>query len=137
MSGSPSGDQNDEPLEGDFNWSRDADVVVHSQDAIAVYPNKHGAVVVRCERTWDEERDPTIIIAREHVIRIVQAILEAAGLGDIPYDRGSVEGGIQDVPIATAEVAGPGSQGSRRSEDDGPNTPDCRTDATLFSIAAE
>jgi hypothetical protein len=67
-----------EPSE-EFHWfGAEAEVVIRGQRAVAVYPNPWGAVVIRAERTWDEEADTCIIIDKAHARAVAEAILAAA-----------------------------------------------------------
>jgi hypothetical protein len=86
---------------GDFNWWGDDEaIVVQDQAATAIYANKHGGVVLRQQRAWDEENDTYIVVARENAIRVANAILDAAGHGDLMFYRPSRSGaGYEDVGI--------------------------------------
>ena len=89
----------------DFNWRSDASIAVCEQRSIAVYKISYGQIVVRRERSWDEEDDCFIPIAQENVLTVVRAILEAAGMehvylykqgpGDLCHDIDWPEGPIQ------------------------------------------
>jgi hypothetical protein len=104
--------------------------VVHTQDTIVVYPNKNGAVVLRRERTWDEEHDTDIVIAREHAIRVAYAILNAAGFSDIQFYRA---GGAMKPPDRGREP----DQSKNRHSTDGPNDSANGADRpTLLQMAA-
>jgi hypothetical protein len=46
---------------------------------VAVYLNPDNAIVLRKQRTWDEDGDTFIVIARCNAPVVAQAILEAAG----------------------------------------------------------
>jgi hypothetical protein len=67
----------------DFLWRADnEDIVMPEQRATAVYRNCWGQVVIRQERTWDEDTDAFIIIARDHVPAVInrlQALLRQPG----------------------------------------------------------
>ena len=71
----------------DFDWTSNESIAVHEQPAIAVYCNSYGQVVLRRERSWDEEEDCFIPIARENVLTIVRAILVAADMEDCQLHR--------------------------------------------------
>jgi hypothetical protein len=65
----------------EFDWNSDAvTVVARTQQAIAVYQNLHGAVVIREQQGWDEDADTIIVIQPEHARAVAAAILSAAGL---------------------------------------------------------
>jgi hypothetical protein len=60
--------------DGDFNW-RDTDaVVVRQQDAIAVYGNPAGDLVIRRRQAWDENEDVWIVVARTQVRTVIAAM---------------------------------------------------------------
>lgn len=40
----------------EFDWGDKESVVVKSQDAIAVYPNPDGDIVIRRQQSWQEAR---------------------------------------------------------------------------------
>jgi hypothetical protein len=84
----------------DFDWSNDDSVVLRDQPAVAIYSNKFQQVVIRCERTWDQEEDVVVLVDFAH------AILETAGHGDIEFIRPS-RGGFVDVDQADDELPGP------------------------------
>jgi hypothetical protein len=71
----------------EFDWTADESVAVQEQPAIAVYPNPVGQVVIRRQRSWDEEDDSFVHISRGNVLTIVGAILAAAGMDDIRLYR--------------------------------------------------
>lgn len=58
-----------------FNWNDGEDIVVHEQRALAVYENKFGGIVIRQERSWDDEDDTFIVLASPGAAyRLVEAI---------------------------------------------------------------
>lgn len=58
----------------DFSW-RDTDaVVVRQQDAIAVYSNPDGDLVIRRRRAWDEEDDVWIVVAQTQIRSVIDAM---------------------------------------------------------------
>ncbi|MGV3727750.1 hypothetical protein [Hydrogenophaga sp.] len=69
----------------DFDWYSDADkesVVVPSVQAVAVYINPHGDVVIRQQDPMGDE-DSVIVIPRSNAKTIAKAITEAA---KAPFD---------------------------------------------------
>lgn len=68
---------------GDFDWINDPDIIVREQPAIAVFRNGAGAVVIRQERTWDDDEDVYIVVWPEHAQRLCEAILQASGGHDV------------------------------------------------------
>jgi hypothetical protein len=73
--------------EDQFDWASSESVAVHEQPSIAVYQNPYGQVVLRRERSWDEDDDCFIPIARENVLTVIRAILVAADMGDAKLYR--------------------------------------------------
>jgi hypothetical protein len=74
-------------MSGDrFDWTS-SDVVVRQQDALAVYQNPYGDVVIRREAAWDEDDDVCVVVARQNVSAVVAAILHTVGL-DEPEEMG-------------------------------------------------
>ena len=63
----------------EFDWRENDSIMVREQPAIAVYLNNYGQVTLRRERSWNEEEDCLIPIARENVLTVVRAVLLAAG----------------------------------------------------------
>jgi len=58
----------------DFSW-RDTDaVVVRQQDAIAVYSNPDGELVIRRRRAWDEDDDVWIVVAQTQIRTVIDAM---------------------------------------------------------------
>jgi hypothetical protein len=84
----PIGGKDELREDGRFDWTSN-DVVVRQQDAVAVYQNPYGDVVIRREAAWDEENDVCVVIARQNVPAVVEAILHTAGLE--PEDPGGAD----------------------------------------------
>jgi hypothetical protein len=59
-------------LTDDFDWNEEDAVVVQRQDALAVYANPDGNLVVRQQR-WPDE-DVFIVINRQQVRRVIEAM---------------------------------------------------------------
>jgi hypothetical protein len=64
--------------DSDFDWREDECVVLKEQLAVAVYPNSHGAIVIRQERAWDEDSDTLILIEPCNASAVAEALLAAA-----------------------------------------------------------
>jgi hypothetical protein len=68
----------------EFNWnpSKDDDhsIVVRHQPAIAVYLNPHDEVVIRQQDQYDESDDHFIYITRDNVLKVVEKMMELAGI---------------------------------------------------------
>jgi len=60
----------------DFDWHNDDDVVVQEQQAVAVYRNPRGCIVVRQKGDWyGHEDDVWIVIEPDRAGRVAHAIL--------------------------------------------------------------
>jgi hypothetical protein len=90
----------------DFDWTSDDSIAVHDQPAIAIYANGCGQVVLRRERSWDEEDDCFIHISKENVLTIVAGMLRAAEMFDIELIRARGGGGYEDVDLQDLIVGG-------------------------------
>jgi hypothetical protein len=68
--------------EFDWNPANDTDhsVVVRHQPAIAVYFNPHDAVVIRQQDQYDESTDHFVFITKDNVRKVVERMLEVAGI---------------------------------------------------------
>lgn len=55
-----------------FDWA--ADAVVEKVEAIAVYTNEAGCIVIRKMREWNEEDDTFVIFPRSAAKKIIAAI---------------------------------------------------------------
>jgi hypothetical protein len=115
----------------DFDWG-DGDVVIEAQSRIAVYTNAAGAVVIRAQ-DWPDD-DHFIVVARNNVAKLVEALAEEAGL-----DLGPSRAEPETMPKATSA----GAERSRRYRQrhaNGRGERDEERDASqpiLFSQAAE
>jgi hypothetical protein len=68
----------------DFSWTNKDAVAVRQQDAIAIYENPDGDMVIRRRRDWNEEDDVWIVIARDQVRTVMQAMEKV--LADLEAD---------------------------------------------------
>jgi hypothetical protein len=59
---------------GDFSWRETDAVVVRQQDAIAVYSNPDGDLVIRRRQAWDEEEDVWIVVAQTQIRTVIDAM---------------------------------------------------------------
>ena len=70
--------------EGSFDWScdgKDADsIIVRGFGSVAVYTNKHDAVVIRQEDPYDPSEDHYIYLNRAQVPALALAMLSEAGI---------------------------------------------------------
>ena len=62
----------------EFNWTDEDAVLVREQLTLAVYVNPYGQVVLRRERTLDEDDDTFIVISSEFVPQVARALMSAA-----------------------------------------------------------
>lgn len=62
-----------------FDWFDNDSVIVPEQEAIAVYTNPKGAVVIRRMQRWDETDDQFFIIEARNAVDVAEAMLRAAG----------------------------------------------------------
>ncbi|SCB48369.1 hypothetical protein GA0061098_101325 [Bradyrhizobium shewense] len=58
----------------DFSWRDIEAVVVRQQDAIAVYSNPDGDLVIRRRRAWDEDDDVWIVVAQTQIRTVIDAM---------------------------------------------------------------
>jgi hypothetical protein len=64
-----------------FDWQSDPHIVVPAADAVAVYKNDAGDVVIRRQAWWpDETDDAFIVLPADRVAAVLQAIAVAAGI---------------------------------------------------------
>ena len=57
-----------------FDWTNNHAVAVDQQDAIAVYSNDNGEVVIRRQKDWNENEDSVIVVAPAYVRQFIEAI---------------------------------------------------------------
>jgi hypothetical protein len=57
-----------------FDWADSNAVAANQQDAIAVYANESGDVVIRRQKDWNEDDDSTIVVAPAYVRQPIEAI---------------------------------------------------------------
>ena len=70
-----------EPDFDDFDWAKDPSVVLHEQRATAIYRNRWNGIVIRQERTWDEDSDPFMIISEDNAVTFMEALANVAREG--------------------------------------------------------
>jgi hypothetical protein len=67
----------------DFRWEpENEDIIVPEQFALAIYRNHWGQVVLRQERSWDEDDDAFVRVNTESLPKVIarlQAILAEVG----------------------------------------------------------
>ncbi len=57
-----------------FDWTSKDAVAVDQQDAIAVYSNDNGDIVIRRQKDWNEDEDSVIVLAPAHVRQFIEAV---------------------------------------------------------------
>lgn len=57
-----------------FDWSEEDSIIFHTQEAVAVYANKHGQIVIRQRDEYGDE-DSVIVINAESARTLVGAIM--------------------------------------------------------------
>jgi hypothetical protein len=60
-----------------FDWNDQAGIAVGQQDAIAVYANDNGDLVLRRQKDWKEEEDSVIVVAPAYVRQLIEAMERA------------------------------------------------------------
>lgn len=63
--------------ETEFSWGDKEDIVVRSVDAVAVYANQDGDVVIRRMADFQEQEDAIVVVPRNSVDALVKAIKAA------------------------------------------------------------
>ena len=58
----------------DFSWRETDSVVVRQQDAIAIYSNPDGDLVIRRRQAWDENEDVWIVVAQTQIRTVIDAM---------------------------------------------------------------
>ncbi len=57
-----------------FDWNDQDGIAVNQQDAIAVYANDKGDLVLRRQKDWNEEEDSIIVVAPAYVRQLIEAM---------------------------------------------------------------
>jgi hypothetical protein len=60
--------------EEEFKWDDDETVVIKPVQAIAVYRNRFGHVVIRQERASFQEDDPYVVVPESELRRLIEAL---------------------------------------------------------------
>jgi len=71
----------------DFSWQDTDAVAVRQQDAIAIYSNPDGDLVIRRRRAWDEEDDVWIVVAQTQIRTVIDAMGKVLKEVQIRQDR--------------------------------------------------
>jgi hypothetical protein len=73
----------DAPADGPegFDWFKDASVIVPEQQAVAVYRNQQGDIVIRQERSWSQDDDSFVVIHPDNLMRVIDRLCDLAGIG--------------------------------------------------------
>jgi hypothetical protein len=57
---------------GEFDWREiEEDIVQRDYRKVAVYENPHGDICIRQERSWDDDDDTWIVIAKDGLPRLL------------------------------------------------------------------
>ena len=72
----------------EFDWTDEETVLVREQLTLAVYVNPYGQVVLRRERTLDEDDDTFIVISSEFVPQVARALMSAAS-HEVEFEPGA------------------------------------------------
>jgi hypothetical protein len=84
-----------EPLKGEFamvapdagdaggwDWINDAaDIVCPEQQAVAVYTNTRGDVVIRQQQSWYDDADQFVVVRPEHLQALIDRLRVIVGIG--------------------------------------------------------
>jgi hypothetical protein len=65
----------------DFDWLNSESVVVPEQQAVAIYFNPNGELVIRQERSWSDEYDHFIVIHQRNAQQFLDKLCDALGIG--------------------------------------------------------
>ena len=68
-------------MANDFDWSNaeDAeDIIMHSVQAVAVYLNAKGEVVIRQERDWSQDEDSFVHIPLQNIDALIAKLKEVS-----------------------------------------------------------
>jgi hypothetical protein len=76
----------DAAADTDFDWEKNAnDIVQHQTDAVALYINPKGFLVIRRAAWWPSEEDDAVItIAPERQQAFVDRVCDLMGIGGVP-----------------------------------------------------
>jgi len=76
------------PWGEDFDWTAEArdggSVVLREQRATAVYRNPAGDLVIRQERSWNEEEDPFVVITQQNEQEFLDKLCDVLGVKSYP-----------------------------------------------------
>jgi hypothetical protein len=59
-------------------------VILREQRRTAVYRNPHGDLVIRQERSWNEDEDPFLVIAANNVQTLIDKLCDLEGIPSAP-----------------------------------------------------
>ncbi|MDQ7251652.1 hypothetical protein [Dongia sedimenti] len=61
----------------DFDWRSDADsIVCQEQPRTAVYRSPTGQVVIRQERSWDQDEDPCLVFNENTITDLIRSLAD-------------------------------------------------------------
>lgn len=71
------------PDDDAFKWNDDS-TILPEQQAIAVYFNRAGDLVIRQERSWDRDEDSFVFVARDSISAFIDRLTNHLGYGSGP-----------------------------------------------------
>jgi hypothetical protein len=78
--------------QNDFDWDDGSAVILREQPATAIYVNPTGALVIRQQRSWDQDEDTWIVIQRENVRLVALQMLAVLGMSAESFPPDQNEG---------------------------------------------
>lgn len=57
-----------------FNWVNDDSIIIREQRATAVYENVDGDIVIRQQKSWDQDDDPCMVITADNRHALIRAL---------------------------------------------------------------
>jgi hypothetical protein len=73
--------------EQQFDWTADDSVSLRSQAATAIYFNNAGDLVIRQERSWDQDDDSFVIVSRNNISDFLDPVTDARGVCDVVHSH--------------------------------------------------
>jgi hypothetical protein len=68
----------------EFDWRGDDSIVLREQPATAIYFNQRGCLVIRQERSWDQNDDIFITISPENAQTFLDKLCDVLGIPSVP-----------------------------------------------------
>jgi hypothetical protein len=68
----------------DFDWRDDDSIILRAQNAIAIYINGQGALVIRRQQDWpNEDEDTIIVISPDNIMPFVDRLTDIVGIPSV------------------------------------------------------